>query len=189
MKKINIEEIGNEVNILSSYINVYEQYYLDLFNEIKNSSLLWNDGHSTIFYKKIEEEIKSNNQLFNEIKDSYKIKNFIFDNYKTLGKVIYFDFERARDIVICYDKIIDKLNNYYNLIKGMDYTFYNSVELRMINDILNSFNKIIKDMQISKNNTIKVINKINEIELQVKEMLNNMGLVNVLSFKMDNMYS
>lgn len=189
MKKIDVEELGKELNKLTNCINEYENNYLNLFNEMKNSSLLWNDDHSTIFYKKIDEELKNNNLLFNNIKDSYKIKEFIYNNYKLLGDKIYFNFDKANEIMKCYEKIIDKLGNYLNLINNMDYSFYNNEELRMINEIVNDFNKINKQLENSKEKVKNTIDRINNIEEKVKEVLANTELVNILTFKTDNLYS
>ena len=189
MNKIDVLELEKELNKLSNYINEYENNYLNLFNEMKNSSLLWSDDHSTIFYKKIDEELRNNNLLYENIKDNYKVKDYICRNYKLIGNKIYFDFDKANEIIKCYENIIDKLTYYLSLINDMDYTFYNSEELRMINEITNSFNIIIKKLEDSKEKVRNTIDKIKDIEDKVKEILSDMELVSISSFKTDNLYS
>ena len=189
MNKIDIEAIEKEISNLTSYINEYEHNYLNLFNEINNSSLLWNDDHSTIFYKKIEEELKNNNKLFNSLKENYNIKSFICNNYKVFGNKIYFNFTKANDVLICYKKIIDKFKIYLNYINNMDYSFYNNEELGMLNEIKNNFSSIIKMLEQSENNVRNTFEMINNVENKVKEMIARSNIVNVSSFKKDNLYS
>ena len=89
--KINNINLKNDINLLNKLIAEYEEVKLNLFNELKDSCINWQDGNSVDFENKIYLEKVESDNILRTLTDKRDILNFIYDKYSDLGKKIKCD--------------------------------------------------------------------------------------------------
>ena len=53
MIEVNVIDLKKEIDEITKYINEYEEIQLNLFNQLKESTINWQDGYSKQFESKI----------------------------------------------------------------------------------------------------------------------------------------
>lgn len=178
MIKINTNELKNEIIILNSYINEYEDIKLNLFNQLKESCIAWQDGESLEFDNKICNEKQTTENLYQSLKDKVKILDFIYDKYIELGKDIICNLDKKNTILSKLSAFENEINE---IIKDYNNIMANCNEFGISNQI----EKILKlkdNLKEVKENFLDTFNKIFIFEQTIKEKIKSLEVVQINDF-------
>lgn len=173
--EVNTINLSSEIHKMNSLINEYEDIFLNLYNEINNSSFFWNDNNSVSFYNNANlEKIKVRQTIF-EIENVRNIYVYINEQYSTLGKIIKFDLENVEKIYEYFTYCNEQVKN---IIRS-----HNSLNIGVcseINGLINSnyslLSKIQEDLQLLKTSTKNALIKIENVEKEVRNKINHMDI-------------
>ncbi len=163
---INLTEINSEINKLNDLISEYEDVQLNIFNQLKDSSVNWNDGNSLVFNEKIYDDKIESALFLLYIKENKELFDFIYNSYSQLGKKISCNLEKKNSVIFSIETCISQINTILNEFNQIDVSFNYSEK----DNILKQKQKIVEVRQICleiKNNTLKTYTKIEKIEKEV----------------------
>ena len=173
--QINVSDFKAEINKLNSLLNDYENIYLNFYNEINKSSFFWNDNNSIMFYDETNIEKLKVRQTISEIKNLENLFTFIHDKYSHFGRVIRFDLENTEEIFRkfnkCNEQIKALIRSHNNLDLNSSPEIYN-----VINENYTILTSMQDNLQLLKTNTRNALNKIENIEKDVKRKLSNFDI-------------
>lgn len=165
--ELNTKNLKIELNNLNEFIEEYETNYLNLYNEISNIPLYWKDNKSIAIVKDISLYKQKIKILIDEIYHLQDVYVEILESYSTFGEKIYFDLKNEDNLITNYDSYISELEKIINSYKNLDLNFC----LEESQQIINEKNLLLKNketIQQIKENTLEVINNIEEIEKEIK---------------------
>lgn len=109
--QVNVSSLKNELDKLNSNLDNYNDIYLNLYNELKNSHVNANSYKTTLFYDSVNNEKLLTQIFYDELVSLKKIYDYIYNNYKEIGKVIKFDLDKQSEIFNKLSQIKIKLDN------------------------------------------------------------------------------
>lgn len=189
MVSIDSLKLEKKLNLLNNTIRRYEVIQQNLFNNLKNSCIDWNDGNSIIFEKKIMDEKKQSMFFLQNLEKIHYIYKYIYEKYKVIGNNVFFEL-RNKQIVL--NKINSLLNETDNLIKKINSVLnydipdekYEKLYKKIIvqkENIVCTYNAIKK----IKNKIIKMYDNLAEIEVNIKNKINKIERIKVDTFVFD----
>lgn len=181
MIEININEIKNNINSLQTLIEQYEEIKLNIFNNLKDVCINWQDGNSLVFDNKIFLEKQETELLIETIKAKKEVFNFIYEKYSDIGRKIRCNLNNKitllNTIDNCYNQTINILNEFNKIDRSFYYTELNSIQNQK-EKIITVKNKI----SIIKTQTSKLYSKIEIIEEEVKKKIKELEEIKINSF-------
>lgn len=181
MLEINTSELKNIIDSLNSLINEYELIQLNIFNQLKNCTINWQDGNSLVFDDKIyldKQESKRILELLNEKKELY---DYIYRSYSDIGKKIRFNLNGKNAIIYAIDDCCNKatsiINEFYNINRSFYYSEQNSIfyQKDRIIGVRNQLSEI-------KNSIIKLYDRIEVIEREIKNKITKLEKIKINDF-------
>ena len=163
---VNIENLKENIKELNLFIEEYESNSRNLYNELSNCSIFWQDNKSTMFFEKVNIEKIAINESINEIKEIYKIYTYILNKYSQIGNKIKFDIKLKNEIITKCDKYINYINDIKYDLRNLDYEFDYTIANKIYNEI-NKLGYIINDLTELKKNIKKHFELFEEIEKEV----------------------
>lgn len=182
MIQIDTINLRNEINTLNSYIDECEEIQLNLFNQLKDSCINWQDGYSQKFDSKMYLEKQKSNEMIQNLKDKVAVYDFVCDEYSSIGKVISCNLDGKNKITEQIDKcrlLIGSVGRkYYDIdfwgAAGYDF----ETEATRLLDL--------KEKLLSmKNSTHSTFYKIDKIEKQAKLKIDQLDKFNLDDFEFD----
>lgn len=181
MIEININEIKNNINSLQTLIEQYEEIKLNIFNNLKDVCINWQDGNSLVFDNKIFLEKQETELLIETIKAKKEVFNFIYEKYSDIGRKIRCNLNNKTTLLNtidnCYNQAINILNEFNKIDRSFYYTELNSIQNQK-EKIITVKNKI----SIIKTKTSKLYSKIEIIEEEVKKKIKELEEIKINSF-------
>lgn len=181
MLDINVDELKNIIDSLNLLIDEYEIIQLNIFNQLKNSCINWQDGNSIVFDDKIyydKQESKRFLELLHQKKDLY---NFIYRSYIEIGKKINFNLNNKNTIVYliddCYNQASNIINEFYKINRNFYYSERSDIFYQK-DRIVNVRNKISE----IKDSVMKLYNKIEIIETEIKNKVKKLEEIKINDF-------
>ena len=181
MLEINSVNLKNDIDVLNKLISEYEEIQLNLFNELKDSCINWQDGNSIEFENKIYlEKVEADNvlRILNEKKE---VLNFIYDKYSDLGKKIKCDLNNRSTLLNFVETCQNQTNSIINEFYKIDNSFYYR-EQQKISKQRNKIIKVKTELLEIKNSITKMFDKIDAIEKEVKEKIKELEEIKINSF-------
>ncbi len=178
---IDVKQLGNLVIELNKIIDDYEEVYLNIFNQLKDSCINWHDKNSIAFENQLKDEKTFSVNYLNTIKNCKSIFQYIYDEYVSIGKRIYFNMGKKDTIISIIDECIRKLDDVINDFNGVVKSFsYNG--LSAINAQKDKLASCKKELQTMKLEITDLYKKINLIEDKVASKIARLEEVEMKAF-------
>lgn len=181
MLEVNNINLRKEIEQLSTLINEYEEIQLNMFNQLKDSSINWQDGNSIEFENKIYLEKQESNSLLQCLKDKKEILEFIFDKYSEMGKKIKCNLNNKSTVINSILNCQSQINNILNDFNKIDTSFYYSEKNLILKQKQNLLN-VKKELLAVKKSIEKNYQKIEEIEKEIKSKINTLVDIKINDF-------
>ena len=179
--KINNINLKNDINLLNKLIAEYEEVKLNLFNELKDSCINWQDGNSVDFENKIYLEKVESDNILRTLTDKRDILNFIYDKYSNLGEKIKCDLNNRSALLRSIESCQSQANSIINEFYKIDNSFY-YWEQQSISNQKNKILKVKNDLSEVKNSITKMFDKIEEIEKEIKVKIKKIDEIKINNF-------
>lgn len=152
---INIKQLGSLSTELRSLLNECDEAELNIFNQLKDACINWQDGNSVVFDEKIKDEKKQTQDFFAALEKNHDLFISIYNEYKSIGNKLYANLEKKEAVLKAIDNCIDNANAVIADFDGAERSFYYP-EITSINsqrdaiikvrDNLKTFRKKIEDL-------------------------------------------
>ena len=179
--KINNINLKNDINLLNKLIAEYEEVKLNLFDELKDSCINWQDGNSVDFENKIYLEKVESDNILRTLTDKRDILNFIYDKYSDLGKKIKCDLNNRSALLRSIESCQSQANSIINEFYKIDNSFY-YWEQQSISNQKNKILKVKNDLSEVKNSITKMFDKIEKIEKEIKVKIKKIDEIKINNF-------
>ena len=181
MLEVNVSDLKNDLETLNLLIEQYDDIRLNLFNQLKESCINWQDANSIEFDNKIYLEKQESDLFLQSLKDKKEVFDYICDKYSEIGKSIKFNLE-SKDTIIhtidnCYNKVVDLLSEFDKIDRSFSYPEQYSIQ-RQRKRIL----EIKAKLSDIKNEIFKNYKKIADIENKVSVKISKLETIKINSF-------
>lgn len=181
MLEINSANLKNDIDVLNKLISEYEEIQLNLFNELKDSCINWQDGNSIEFENKIYLEKVEADNILRTLNDKKEVLNFIYDKYSDLGKKIKCNLNNRSTLLHSIENCQSQTNSIINEFYKIDNSFY-YWEQQNISKQRDKIIKVKNELSEVKNSITKMFDKIEEIEKEIKEKIKGLEEIKINSF-------
>lgn len=181
MLEINVVNLKKYLDILNNLINEYEEIQLNLFNELKDSCINWQDENSLEFDNNIYLEKQEANYILQSLIDKKEILNFIYEKYSNLGKKIQCNLRNKNALIYSIDNCQNQINSIINEFYRIDNSFYYYERYKIYNQ-KNEMFKIRNKLVEIRNSVNKTFNRIEEIEKEISEKINQLDEIRINNF-------
>ncbi len=181
MISINTGTLKNQINSLSSLISSYEEIKLNLFHQLEDSNVNWQDGHAILFGNEIAQEKKETELLFQSLQDKKNVCTFIYDRYSEIGGQVRCELSKKDQILGQVTSCINQTNQILSNFNRIDDSFY----YYEYNVIMNQKSKIeyARDLLYEVAETLRnLYTKIERIELEVKNKIDELEQIRMNAF-------
>lgn len=182
MIEINSVELKNEIEILNNLINNYEEIQLNLFNQLKDATINWQDGNSVEFENKIYLEKQEADLILQSLNDKKDILSFIYDKYSDLGKKVRCNLNNRTTVIHSLDNCYNQANSLINEFNKIDRSFYYS-ELNKIDNVKQKVVNAKNKLDTTRTAVSKIYNQIEEIEKEIKNKISELEEIKINSFE------
>ena len=176
---VNVKKLRDNLDRFSTVTNEYYYNYTNLYNEINNSKSYYNSAKATNFYNACDLEKVSNDDLYNDIDSLKKVYKYICEHYSGIGNTIEFELGNSTALFNQIKEINNKINTIRRSLNEIDTSMAREIYYAIleIDNRLNSMQKNLQELERGNKNTI---NKINDIEKNVKNKLSkiDVGYIN-----------
>lgn len=181
MIEINITDLRNNILSLGSLIDQYEEIELNLFNQLKDSCINWQDGNSIEFDNKVYLEKQETNFLLQSLNSKKEVLNYIYDKYSEIGKKIRCNLNNKTTLLHAIDNCYSQAVNIINEFNKIDKSFYYS-EQHSIQSQKNKLTDVKNKLREIKTEASKIYNKIETIEEEVNTKIKQLEEIKINSF-------
>ena len=173
MNEVDVVNLRQVVDNYNKLIDKYQNYYLNLYNEIKNSRLYWIDPHALRFYQAKDLEKHKIDVSYEELVNLKDLYSYIVNKYSNLGNYISFNLNNRDSLLSKFNNYINTLSNILSNYNRLDYSFASSDIQYQINAQKNNLNRMINLAKDSQNKIKNTCAKIKEIEDKISSMVNS----------------
>ena len=181
MIDVNVSELKNYVYKLQQIIDEYEEIQLNIFNQLKESTINWQDGNSIKFENSIYLEKKDSDLFLQSLQNKKDIYDFICKKYGEIGNKIKCCLNNKNNILNainnCYNETVSILNDFDKINTDFYYKEKDSILLQKQNIV-----KVREEIKRIKTTTLQLFNKIDNIEKLVKEKIVSLDEVKINTF-------
>lgn len=179
--KINTINLKCEIEKINTLIKEYDEIQLNLFNELKDSCINWQDNNSIDFEEQCDLEKRETEFFIDSLQEIKNMYEFIYEKYQIIGKEIYYNFKKKNSILKkiedCEVQIENIITAFCNIDNTIEYKYYQII-LEHKNILIKMKDKIYK-LEIEINNIFK---KIEAIEKEIKSKIDNLEKININNF-------
>lgn len=172
---INIEKLKGDLRELIALIEDYESIYYNLYNELSNCSIFWNDKNSILFFDNVSFEKIAVKETITEFRQIVVIYNYLVNKYSEFGTNIKIDTKQKSNILKKIDNYIDEINDILNSFNNLTFRFDRTISDNIYRDI-NRLNEIINILYKLKNKLKKHFNAFEEIEREVSLKISKISI-------------
>mgnify|MGYP004682564103 CR=1 FL=1 len=182
MIEINSVELKKEIEVLNNLINSYEETQLNLFNQLKDATINWQDGNSVEFENKIYLEKQEADLVLQSLNDKRDILIFIYDKYSDLGKKVRCNLNNKATIIHALENCYNQANSIINEFNKIDRSFYYS-EINKIDVVKQKVLNTKIKLDNTKSIVSKIYNQIEEIEKEIKNKIVELEEIKINEFE------
>ncbi len=182
MIKINSVELKKEIETLNNLISNCEEIQLNLFNQLKDATINWQDGNSIEFENKIYLEKQEADLILQSLNDKKDILNFIYDKYNELGKKIRCNLNNKTTVIHALENCYKQANSLITEFSKIDRSFYYS-ELDKIDNVKQKIINVKNKLDTTKITVSEIYTKIEEIEMEIKDKISELEEIKINSFE------
>lgn len=171
MINVNVMELKTKLDNLKRLIEEYENIEINLFNQLKNSSISWEDANSIRFQDAIVEEKKESNEYVNNLKETINIFNEIYNSYINIGKKVKVNLNEKRNVLNSIENIKNKINNINKKI--------NQINVNEVSEIRYKIKSVYDNINSLKEIYVSLYKKLENIESSIKNKLNKLENIKI----------
>ncbi|MBR1416816.1 MAG: hypothetical protein IJ572_03260 [Bacilli bacterium] len=176
MNEVDVLNLKEEIGKYNSLIDEYQENYLNVYNEIKNSNMYWVDPQALLFFESKELEKNKIDVSLEELKSIKNIYDLIVSQYERLGNNIKFDLSK-RDIILSKLNVyINKLNRIITLYNSLDISYASPSIRTSINNQIASVKSMINVANSVRKNIKDIFDKIVESEDKIRKAIANIQI-------------
>ena len=179
MNEVNVLDLKNEIAKFNSLIDTYQENYLNLYNEIKNSNIYWLGTKATRFYIAKEEEKLKIDITFEELNSIKDIYSYIVSRYGKLGDNIKFNLNNRDELLSKTNTYINKLKRVLSIYQRLDYSYASYSVKNNIYGQMNNIRIMISNATKLRDNIKRIVNEILESENKIRRMINQIQINNL----------
>lgn len=175
---IDIKQLGSLATEMNSLIDEVEEAELNIFNQLKDATVNWQDGNSVVFEEQIRNEKKETRNFLVALQNNRKLYQTVYDEYKSIGNKLHINMEKKDAIINAIDDAIAKIDSALYEFDRVERSFY-YYELGLINneranlagarkqlkELRNKVNDIYKKVKSSEERIASKIAKLEEIKV------------------------
>ena len=181
MLDINILDLNLEAKKLNALIEEYENIQLNIFNQLKDSCVNWQDGNSLLFNDKIYQEKQESELFLLNLKKRKELYDFIYSNYIEIGKKIKCNLANQNSVLFFIDNCCEQIDSILYEYSKLDY----GINIADVQKQIIELNNIKKGLLDIKNNIKKMCEKIRKIENEILLKIQNIEDVFINEFDFD----
>lgn len=174
--KINSSKLFTSYINLKSLVKKYEESVNNIqlcYNDMSN---YWKDNKTNLFFEKIDSNKKSNQKNLIYLNDLLDIYKTMYDEYKSIGNDIEYNFKNKGIIISKIDKSINTISNlktkYLNMLNS---SIYSNVSYE-INNNIDLLDNIKDDFLNLKNKINNLENKIKKIDENIENKISKFNI-------------
>lgn len=180
MLKINCTEVKSQIDSLTALFQELDEIELNIFNQLKDACINWQDGYSTAFDEKVYLDKEESDLLLQFLLDKKDVLNFLYDKYSDIGKEIKCNLN-SRDVLV---NLISNCENQLNsILKEFEKIDTSYSELYSINKQKSKLLTVKSELSEIKGVVIKTYDRIEKIEEEVKMKLDNLSGIKINDFE------
>ncbi len=173
MIEVNILELKNNIISLNSLIEEYKEIKLNLFNQLKESCISWQDGNSTLFDNGVNLDKREIELFINSLLAKKNVFEFVYNKYEAIGKKIKCNLLNKNALIDSIDNCINNCQSIIDEFNRIDRSFYYN-EQQSISSQKNRIFGVKENLIEIKSSVSAMYNKIEAIEksvnLKIKEL-------------------
>lgn len=181
MIEIDVTELKNDIASLGALIDEYEEIELNLYSQLKDSCINWQDGNSVLFDSKIYMEKRESELFLQSVKSRREALDFIYSKYSEIGKKIKCNLDNKKTVIgaidSCYTEAIRILNEFQRIDRSFYYSEQSLIEIQR-GKVIDSRNRL-RDLKTAAMNTFS---KIEEIEKEIETKLKSLEQIKINDF-------
>lgn len=181
MVEINVSDLKNEIVELNSIINDYEEVYLNLFNQLKNSCINWQDGNSVVFDDAIQIEKRETEDVLKSFKNKKQIYDYLFTKYNEIGHKVKCNLNNKSGVIQTIESCKYQVISLINEFNYIDTSFYYPEQY----SIFQQRDRIVgvrNSLETLKNDVNQLFKKIENIENTVSGKIKKLEQIRINSF-------
>lgn len=174
MLLLDVSNMKAHTEELKKDIDQYEKYALSIAKEIKDSELEWQDDNSARFFDAISTQKRDIERLISELNDTKKRYNNIVDEAHRIASdmnKIFVNQSLKTLILTRYDNAISSLNAIKDSLNSQYMYFCTYYESSTVYSIAYEMGRAANKLRSSKNEVERLLNKLNTLEINIKESL------------------
>lgn len=184
MVEIDIEKLRKYIDELNSILNEYDTVRLNLYNQLKEAGMNWDDNWSREFQNEIEIEKHETEEVIKSFNSKKKIYDYLHTKYSEIGKKIKCNLNSKSTIIgiidNCYQQSTDIINSFYNVDTSFSYP-----EKYWIFQQRGNIESVRANLSTLKDSMNKIFKKIENIETAVNAKISQLEQLSIREFDFD----
>ena len=176
MNMVDVDNLRFLLDQLEILISDYQNNYINLYNEIQDSEMFWQDAHSNVFFRKKTIEKSRIDITYDELESTKDIYKNIINMYGNIGDYIEFDLVNRQHLLAKFNTYINKLNRIYNLYCDLDYSFANPSIQSSIEVQKEIVRESLDDATVLREKIKTLMEEISENERKIKRMISKLNI-------------
>ena len=183
MYKVDVTNLRLKLGELNKLLETYQENYLNFYYqiEISQSEEYWIDPHAIDFYDDKTLEKSNMEESYNELNEVYRLINYIVNMYSSLGNIVEFDLSYRNDILSKFNVYRNKLNRIYNSYKDLNYSFASPEINRSINNQIRIIKDQIYLCDELKDSIRDIMDNINNYENDISKLIKDVYISKIQS--------
>ncbi len=165
--EIDTTKLKSSISSLEALLNEYEEIKLNLFNQLKNSVINWQDGNSIQFDNAIYVEKQEAEKFYDSLVNKKELFQTIYDKYSEFGKKISCKLGNKTALLRTIDYCINYANYAINEFNYID-TGFSYGELNSIMNQKGKIEQVKTDLTALRSQVSEIFNKIENIEVEIR---------------------
>lgn len=181
MIDVNVGNLKENIDKLQSIIDKYENTQLNIFNQLKESTVNWQDGNSIKFENSIYLEKKESNLFLQSLQNKKDIYDYICKKYGEIGNKIECYLNNKSSLLnaidICYNETVNILNEFDKINTDFYYKEQDAIFLQK-----QKIKEVREELKTVKSLTSQLFIKIENIEKNIKEKIVTLNEIKINAF-------
>ncbi len=184
MIEVDTANLKTALTTLETLINEYEEIELNLFNQLNQVGIDWQDGNATIFADKIYLDKKESDLYVQSLKAKKDVTAYVYERYSSLGKKIRCNLNSRttvlRALEECQNRAISLARSFENIDINVLMTEKDIVESQR-----KKINKVAATLTEIKKDTSKMYDQIETIEKNVEAKIRDLEKIKINDFGLE----
>ncbi len=179
MLKIELDKIRKIAQSLENAIDQYENNAMNIYLELQNAELGWQDDNSEKFFNDLSREKASLNEFIKKLSSVSKVYQQLANHFSHAISVVQVDENYRATIINKYNKEINNIRSIRNSINNLSTYFCSYSERNIIYSEANRLNSLADTLNRSRNKVIDMFDEMRQLE---EDIQNSFAQIRINSF-------